>query len=177
MPLPAKVLPSQQELESLFDYVPQSGALLWRPREEKTKADVVFNKTLAGKSAGYQTTHGYIAIEFGGSSYKAHRIIWKIVTGLEPEWVDHIDRNRANNKWTNLRDATLSQNGYNTTKSPRNTSGFRCVSYIQRFKKFRAAVQVNGKKKHIGYFDNAEDAALAAQKVIVATRGEFANVE
>jgi hypothetical protein len=171
-----KPLPSRAKLCRLFFYAPSTGVLSWRLRPSPTKANRIFNKVFAGKPAGRTDLHGYVVLELYGNPFKAHRVIWKIMTGKDPEWIDHRDGDRANNRWPNLRNATQAQNSYNGNLSPKNTSGYRGVSFIRAHGKYRAAVQVNGRKQHIGYFSRAEDAQLAAARVILATRGEFARL-
>jgi hypothetical protein len=177
MPLQPKMLPSQAKLLRLLDYESRTGLLFWKARHVKSKADKVFNTTFAGERAGYMHSHGYIVLEIYGIAYKAHRIIWKMMTGKEPsEWLDHKNCNRADNRWKNIREATQAQNSYNGRISPRNTSGHRCVSFIKAHGRFRAAVQIDGKKKHLGYYGEAIEAARAANKIIRETRGKFARI-
>lgn len=179
MPRDPKPLPSQEELHKLLRYEPSTGALYWRERSPTTKANRIFNKTFVGRPAGYlQKRYGYIIVEIFVVHYKAHRVIWKMMTGTDPrEWIDHIDQDRSNNRWENLREATQAQNQYNAKRSPRNTSGFRCVSFIRRFGKYRAAVQVGGERQHIGYFETKAGARAAATDVINKTRGRFARTD
>lgn len=175
MPLPAKQLPSQADLLRLLNYDSVTGILYWRPRQPTNRVNRTFNQTFAGKLAGFTAGNGYVVVEIHVVAYKAHRIIWKMVTGREPpDWIDHKDQDRGNNSWDNLREATQRQNSYNGRLSPLNSSGFRCVSFIRAHGKYRAAVQIDGKKKHIGYFLTAEDAHAAAADVIRRTRDEFA---
>ena len=175
MPLPAKPLPTQAELLSLFKYEIETGTLFWLPRPETSKANKSFNGRFAHRSAGTLGKHGYLVVEIYSKPYKVHRVIWKMMTGNDPkEWIDHADQDRANNKWENLREATQPETSYNGKMSPRNTSGFRCVSFINRFQKFRVAVQIDGKKTHLGYFSSVEEAHKVAADAITKTRAEFA---
>jgi len=170
-------MPSRKRLQRIFFYSPSTGVLYWRRRRPGTKSSNVFNAKFALKAAGTLQVQGYLSVEIAGSAFKVHRIIWKLMTGKDPEWIDHKDRDRSNNRWPNLRNASQSQNGYNGNLSPRNTSGYRGVSFIKAHGKYRAAVQIDGRKQHIGYFRTAEAARAAASSAILATRGEFARLD
>ena len=161
MPLDAKELPSRDELLRVFIYNPDTGILLWQKRQPNTRGAKIFNARFAGKCAG-TIREGYLSVEYNNLSYFAHRIIWKIVTGMEPpEWIDHEDGNPLNNKWNNIRSASHAQNMWNTDLFQNNTSGFRGVSWIKAHRKWRAAISVNGQKIHLGYFSSPELAHCA----------------
>lgn len=103
---------------------------------------------------------------------RMHRVIMK---APRDRVVDHIDRNGLNNCRYNLRNATRAENALNNRRgfnSP--TSKYKGVFYDKRRGKFRATIWVDGKKKHLGYFDNEIDAAKAYDKAAKLHRGEFA---
>lgn len=170
---PIKSLPAQEELLTLFRYDEVSGKIFRRSREGNNW----FNSRFAGSEAGYESADGYIKIKYQGASYLAQRIIWKMVTGFDPEGsVDHIDGVKNNNRWGNLRDVTHDQNMWNAKLFHNNTSGYRGVSFIQSHGMWRAAISVNGKKKHIGYFESAEAAHAAFVDESTKVRDEYARV-
>jgi hypothetical protein len=72
--------------------------------------------------------------------------------------VDHINRDTCDNRASNLRWATLSENGVNSKISDNNTSGVKGVSYVKSRNIFRTTIQFNGKKKNIGDFKTLEEA-------------------
>lgn len=86
-------------------YCPNSGQFFWiNPPKNKEVGDVV----------GYVTTLGYIRIYHKGKPYYAHRLAFMMMGEDIDGWeVDHIDRNKSNNKWSNLRKATSAENKYN----------------------------------------------------------------
>lgn len=87
--------------------------------------------------------------------------------GLKPDdglQVDHRNRNRLDNRRTNLRIVTHAQNMHNKSLYCNSTSGFRGVTWSQTRKQWRARVGVDGKRIHLGYFKHKHDAAEAAQK-------------
>lgn len=93
-----------------------------------------------------------------------HRLIYESVYGpIESGFIDHIDRNRLNNKITNLRKVNALQNALNKGKTDKNTTGYIGVSIDKRFEgktRYIARVSINNKPKTICYTDSAREAAL-----------------
>lgn len=168
------IRPLPDGVEKLFSYCPETGRVAWKRREGL--AHKFFNTRFAGKTVG--TAHdGYLRVSCAGSSYYLQRIVWKIVTGREPDgYIDHIDGNGCNNAWKNLRDVTHNQNMWNAKLFHNNTSGYRGVSFINSHGKWRAAISVNGKKRHLGYFESPELAHAAFSDATFKMRDEFARV-
>lgn len=100
-----------------------------------------------------------------------HRIIIK--TKLE---CDHIDHNGLNNQRSNLRTATRSQNGSNTTTWKNGTSKYLGVCLPNGKKKYMAQIKKKGVRVHLGNFENEIEAALAYNKAAKEIHGEFANL-
>lgn len=74
---------------------------------------------------------------------------------------DHIDQNKKNNRSSNLRYATKSQNSFNGKVRKNNKSGIIGVSWCRKSKKWKATIRVNRKKIHLGFFEDLKDAAKA----------------
>lgn len=161
---PIKELPfSKEYLERKFSYDRATGRLIRK-----------FN--LKEKEAGF-INGGYLRVSLNYKVYVAHRVIWKMVTGDDPVgYIDHIDGDKLNNSWSNLRDVTHEQNMWNAKLFHNNTSGYRGVSFIRSHGRWRAAISVNGKKKHLGYFESAELAHAAFVDASQVGRDEFARV-
>jgi hypothetical protein len=75
-----------------------------------------------------------------------------------PEEVDHIDTNRSNNKWSNLRPANRSTQIMNSPKRSDNTSGYKGVSWNKEKQKFEAKLKIDGVQRHLGYHSTAQKA-------------------
>ena len=118
---------------------------------------------MAGKLTGRGLTQGYWKVFLGGRQYLTHRIIWKLVHGVDPEFIDHIDGNRTNNALANLRSVTRETNRRNCCERRDGTSGFRGVR--QRSPTlWQARIQANGVDRHLGNFKSRESAIQARLK-------------
>lgn len=160
--------PSQARLKEFFDYH-DSGWLVWK----KTKG----SRTKIGSSAGGITVHGYYTVGFDQKKHQLSRLIYIWHNGdIGAFDIDHKDRVTTNNKITNLRICTRSFNNGNTKIPVTNTTGFKGVSYEKRRGKFEAYINFKSKKKHLGYYERPEDAAVAYNEAAVKYFGEFARL-
>lgn len=120
------------------------------------------SRSKIGDQVGSVSRYGYLMIVIDWQRYYAHRLAWFYVHG---EWpvgdVDHIDRNRANNRISNLRHATRRENRLNTPA--KSLCGYKGVSRGPRGmeSRYRARIKVDNKEVLIGWFDDAESAARA----------------
>jgi hypothetical protein len=94
----------------------------------------------------------------------------------EKRCVDHIDGNRANNHYENLRYATYSENNRNAKNRTDGSSVYKGVSYGVKSKKWLAHIGINGKAKHLGVFTNEREAAQAYNAAAVLHYKEFAKL-
>lgn len=113
--------------------------------------------------AGTTTVFGYIAIYLDGHTYTAHRLAWLYVYGEWPKGeIDHINGDRTNNSINNLRDVLRTINSQNRRCSHASKStGLPLGVTFKRpslAKPYCAAIHKNGKKIHLGYFSNIQDA-------------------
>lgn len=145
---------TQRRVQELFKYDSEQGILYRKMRTGLKKAG-----TLSGT--------GYWIIYADKKRYQAHRLIWLYVNGYLPQFdVDHIDGNRLNNCFSNLRECSRSENRQNLTATKRNTVGILGVSSTASGK-YLAQIQVDGQKHHLGTYatvGEARDAYAAAKK-------------
>lgn len=169
---PKPIILTANELNELLIYNKNTGNLIYKERPLEMFSNNIgawsrFNKNYVGKIAGSiginrKDNYKYISITIHGKKYRAHRIIWKLVTGEEPpEFIDHIDQDATNNKWNNLRPATYSINNRNKFLQKNNTSGVAGVSWNKTHQKWLVRINDNeGKRKHLGYFEDFEEAIV-----------------
>lgn len=156
---------TQDKAREYFRYDPISGELIHN-RNAPPKAK-------KGDKAGSISKTGYRYISIQGKLYKAHQIIWVIQTGFPPEGdIDHIDRNRLNNSWENLRECSRSQNLINQGKKPNSKQKFKGV--VSRGNSHLVRLRVNGIQKYFGSYASAEEAARVYDLKAVEFNGEFA---
>ena len=110
----------------------------------------------------------YLQVGVCGRAIRGHRLAWFLTHGYFPKTINHINGDGLDNRLCNLREVTQQQNIHNHRKPPKhNTSGFLGVSYYKAGKKFSAHINLDGKKIHLGYFDDPE---LGHQAYLVAKR-------
>lgn len=160
-----RALPTRAVLQGLFHYDPDTGIFTRRIR---------CGRQIAGKVAGSRRKRGYIIISVDGVLFLAHRLAFAYMTGSAPDEIDHIDGDKSNNRWSNLRDASRSQNMANAVRSKPNATGIKGV-YPNR-KGFCAKITVNYVQKSLGTYPTREEAAAAYERAARAHFGEFAKV-
>lgn len=120
---------------------------------------------------------GYRQIYFDGRPYNAADLAWVIMTGRWPcRTVDHKNLQRADDRWSNLRLASWSQNRANLRRYKNNKSGFKGVSLFRANGKWKAQIQVQKKKIALGHHATPEAAHLAYAVAAKKYYGEFARV-
>jgi len=172
------LLINQALLQSLFDYDAETGLLCHKRREGNSAKVRAFNIRYAGRPAGCKQNRGYLQVTVrtseGSKLYLAHRIIYMLVYGYFPDEVDHINRDRRDNRISNLRAANHTQNQANKLAVAAAKSGFRGVWHVRSRDVWRAQCNQNGKTRTLGYFKTKEEAAIAYNEFAVAAYGEFA---
>jgi hypothetical protein len=105
---------------------------------------------------------GYLKVSFQGNKYLAHRLAWFLHYGKWPEsQLDHINRNKTDNRIENLREATGSQNLFNRAEQSNNKSGKSGVFWYERKKRWIAYIKKCGTRINLGSFERFEDALSA----------------
>lgn len=166
-------MPSQELLNQLLRYDPETGKLYWKERPPSLfsggkyppeRAAAAWNGDNAGREAFISNDGaGYKSGAIFNKKYRAHRIIWRMVTGEVPDQIDHADHERSNNRWSNLRAVTQVHNSRNMRLRASNPSGICGVHFARRERKWLAHIGVGGRFKFLGYFASMAE-AMAARK-------------
>jgi hypothetical protein len=131
-------------------------------------------KEVKGWYGGKKKNYPTLTINQGG--HRVHRLAYLWVEGRWPDSdVDHINGVTDCNAWHNLREATKSQNMWNTGLRTTNKSGVKGVCRCPDSSKWRAYLTINYKQHIVGRFDTVEEASLALRVAREALHGEFAH--
>lgn len=124
------------------------------------------------------SNRGYAAKNYVENGKNKTLLMHRLIMGDPVLFVDHIDGDPLNNRKSNLRLATNRQNCLNQKLGSQNTSGYKGISWHKRNAKWAAVVRVNeeGKRVHLGYFDNKHDAARMYNFWASDLYGEFARL-
>jgi len=117
-----KIPYTQQKLQSLFEYI--EGDLWWR--YDGSMKDLT-------EPAGGVRKSGYRQIFIDRTPYYAHRLIFKMLYNIEPEYLDHINQDKSDNRIDNLRPINPSQSLHNTGISKANKTGVKGVCWYKVF--------------------------------------------
>jgi hypothetical protein len=145
-------------LKSLLEYNPENGVFTRKIDASNTKS---------GSVAGYiDIDSGYVRIGIDGKRYWAHRLAWLYMHGVWPVHdIDHIDRDRSNNRISNLRDVRRSMNLQNQVEAnQRSVSRIRGVSWDKARCRWKVELSVGNRNKYIGRFSSIDAAADAYRK-------------
>ena len=140
-------------LNSILEYNKTTGVFIWKARKG-------YKSTFVGKEAGSIRSTGYRYISINSKKYAAHRLAWFYMYNRWPNGVlDHINRDKADNRIENLRESNQSLNNINKTLRKDNTTGFKGV--YPSGNKYKAQARYLGTTYNLGTFDTAEEASSA----------------
>ena len=150
-----KAIPS--DLIADLSYRPDTGELFW----------------LDGHRSDTISIKGYRYVSRLGELFAAHRIVWVMNGGPNCE-LDHIDGDPGNNKLSNLRAASRSENQANRRRGTNNTSGVKGVTWNKAKRKWCAQLMFRGERKHYSYHASIEEAQQAYLLAAKLHHKEFA---
>lgn len=155
---------TQQTLKSLLQYDAETGVFVWLVNRRAGARKGCEAGSIKPERFGIR----YRDIQINGKLYGCHRLAVLYMTGAWPAGkVDHKDGNGLNNRWSNLRQATNSQNAGNAKLYSTNTSGFKGVTWNKASRRWQAGIKKNGQNVYLGLFDcpkAAHEAYLAAAR-------------
>jgi hypothetical protein len=134
----------QIDFHELFDLDLKNGTLYWKKR--------LSQRAKIGDKAGFLDENGYYIVGIKGKKYPVHRIIWQLINGKEPLKIDHINGDRSDNRFCNLREVTHRENTQN--KKCHREGKLVGVTYrpINKNNKWQAQIQIEGKRIYLGCF-------------------------
>ena len=183
------MMPAPEVLRRIIQYDPDTGVLTWLARDARMFSGngnggasgqaARWNGQYAGKIAFPSIDQkGYHSGMLLRSCVLAHRVAWALHTmEAPPEFLDHINGDRSDNRIENLRPATKAENARNSGKKVNNTSGFKGVCKSSVAGKWRARISVDGKRIRLGNFLTKEDAFQAYEDACRRMHGDFARTE
>jgi hypothetical protein len=132
-----------ERLRELLSYDPETGVFTWRVR--------IRGNVHPGMASASSRRRGYARVKVDGHAYAAHRLAWLYVYGEWPAgFIDHKNRDRADNRISNLRIATLSQNQHNRGASRLSSTGVKGVYLDRKRGGYQVSLAVNYKSVYIG---------------------------
>jgi hypothetical protein len=150
-----------------MQYDPETGQFRWlKPTAPRANVE---NAGVLCKRSGYQL------IGIDRKIYKRSRLAWLWMTGAWPDLhIDHINGDTADDRWSNLREVTRSQNQSNRAKQKNNTTGHKGVYLHSQNKNYVARISVNGVTHALGVYATAEEAGAAYARAAERLHGEYA---
>jgi HNH endonuclease len=162
---------SHDDLLALVRYDPDTGEFTFI-KAPGNRTDMVGRR--AGRTSIRDDGSKVRTIKLQQRDYIESRVAWFYMTGSWPTVeIDHKDTDPLNNKWSNLREATSSQNKWNQ-KSKGGISPYKGV--IRLGKRWKAHIRVDYKRKSIGVFDSEIEAAAAYDREARVLHGEYARL-
>lgn len=152
---------THEVVRATFSYDPETGVI-------KRIAGLARYRT--GKQAGWINNAGYWMVSVRGGCLLAHRLIWFYVTGKWPDGdIDHINRDRSDNRWINLRDVShqVNQQNVGSIKTFKQKTSLVGANWDKSTKNWKACICVDGKNIHLGRFGTdveAHKAYVAAKR-------------
>ena len=160
---------SPELLRECVDYNPDTGLFAWKTRPAhhfkpgRYGSEIVakmWNKKYAGKQAFHHSNNrGYLSGAINGQNCTAHRAAFAWMTGRWPDWtIDHINNDRLDNRFCNLREATPAQQVMNSSKGD-------IIRGVATHKRQAGKVRYSASiRVHLGYFDTREEAGKAYEE-------------
>jgi len=134
------------------------------------KAEAIIDRENLEKVKGIKWSQ----LKNGAISNKKFGYLHRRIMGYPKKFVDHKDRNRLNNRTSNLRLCTNAENVRNSGCRANNTSGYKGVSWVSKIEKWASYITFNYNRINIGYFDSKIDAAKAYDKMAKELHCDYA---
>lgn len=156
----SKPLPPVEQVRELLSYDPKTGKFFWNQQRGY--------KYKCGDIAGGLNTKGYLVVRICKKQYRCHRLAWLLMTEQDPGiyQIDHINGDKSDNRWANLRLATNAQNRLNAKCPVSNVSGVKGVRWYGKDNCWFGRVALGGRfvlNRRFRTFQEACDAVELAR--------------
>lgn len=154
---------SQSRLKQFFFYDPDTG-LFQRIAKITVKGKIM---SIIPREPQSITHYGYRQVNYMGRPYPIHRLIFLYMEGdFPPEDVDHINGDRLDNRWCNLRKVTRRENLMNVGVRPDNSTGYNGISLRSDTNMYHTYIEVKGKRVQLGNFMLLRTAIRVREKAL-----------
>ena len=150
------IMITQRQLKELFHYDKDTGVF--------TRKIALSRKSYVGEVITTKHIEGYIHTQIRGKQYLAHRLVWLYVHGYLPEYIDHINHIKDDNRLINLREVTRLENQQNLSIRCDNISGVCGVSWDKFRNRWAARIKHKGKYMYLGRFKDKDEAILVRKE-------------
>lgn len=159
-------IPTIERLREILHYEPETGKLFWiQPRK---------GCSLYLEAGSWRNEQRYKRICIDGRGFSSHVIIWYYMTGKYPvREIDHINGNKLDNRWINLRQTDQQKNTWNRRRAKQYSSKYGTGVWITTEKRYAATIQ----GKYLGNYNTKEEAAEAYAKAAERMYGEYTNAK
>lgn len=159
----------RKDIRDYLSYNKDTGKFIWI----KTNS----NRVKVGTECLTKNMYGYIVIGFDKKLFLAHRLAFLFVEGKFPDYVvDHINGDREDNSWDNLRACSRKENSRNMRVIKRGSSIYKGVCFYKKTSKRSSQIMVDSKRIHLGLFPTEKEAALTYNDAARKFFGEFAKL-
>lgn len=147
----------RERIMDVIKYNPSTGLFMWKKRPN--------SRCHEGWFAGSKCSAGYTQVCVFGNRMTGHQVAWLIYYGSVPRYeIDHKNRDKSDNRISNLRDISHIKNSRNRNRSKLNTSGYTGVYFSKSENKWNASIHVDYRKINLGRFSTREEAIVARQQ-------------
>lgn len=166
---------TQDLLREIFYYDKEEGGLRFKSKPPNCQENRRWNTRYASKLCGSANNRGYLHVKLFKKKFKVHRLVFLFHKGFMPEFIDHIDGDKLNNRIENLRAVTKGENNQNAKIASSNTSGAKGVSWHKQHRKWYATLRCDKKVYFLGLYTDFEEAVQVVKGARERLHGDYHN--